>query len=111
MEDVEKPRIARLTAIITHLQSRGLTTARMLSEKYGVSIRTIYRDIRTLEQSGVPIVTEEGKGYGLVDGYQLPPIMFNEEEANALITAEQFILRNKDQSLIDNYTSAITKIK
>lgn len=108
---MEKPRIARLTQILTQLQSKRLLTARELAEKYKVSTRTIYRDIRTLESSGVPIVTEEGKGYSLIEGYQLPPVMFSEEEANALITAEQLMLKNKDASLVENYSNAITKIK
>lgn len=111
MIEKDKPRLARLTAIITQLQSGRLVTARSLARQHGVSIRTIYRDIRTLEQSGVPIVTEEGKGYSLVEGYKLPPVMFSEAEANALVTAEQLILQNRDQSLAEQYRSAITKIK
>jgi len=111
MQPNEKPRLSRLTAIVTQLQSKRLVTARLLAEKHQVSIRTIYRDIRTLEQSGIPILTEEGKGYTLQEGYQLPPVMFTENEANALITAEQLIRKNKDKSLVDNYTNAITKIK
>ncbi len=111
MEENEKPRISRLTAIVTQLQSKKLVTAKLLSEKFNVSVRTIYRDIRTLEKSGIPIVTEEGKGYSLMDGFQLPPIMFTENEANALITAERLISQNKDLSLVENYTNAITKIK
>lgn len=59
----DKPRLARLAAILTQLQSKRLVTARDLTNKYQVSIRTIYRDIRPLEQSDVPIVTQEGKGY------------------------------------------------
>ncbi len=107
----EKPRLARLTAIITQLQSKKIVTAKDIATKHGVSIRTVYRDIRTLEQSGIPIVTEEGKGYSIMEGYKLPPVMFTEEEANALITAEQLILRNKDQSLSDHYHNAIIKIR
>jgi len=107
----EKPRLSRLTAILTQLQSKKILTAREISEKHNVSIRTIYRDIRTLENSGIPIFTEEGKGYSLVDGFNLPPVMFTEQEANALITAEQLILRNKDSSLVTEYKSAISKIK
>ncbi|WP_299711432.1 YafY family protein [uncultured Tenacibaculum sp.] len=106
-----KPRISRLTAIITQLQSKKIVTATYLAEKFGVSVRTIYRDIRTLEDSGVPVFTEEGKGYSLMEGYYLPPVMFTEEEANALITAAHLIFKNKDQSLVENYGSAITKIK
>ncbi len=111
MNSIEKPRLARLTAILTQLQSKRIVTATYLSKKHNVSIRTIYRDIRTLENSGVPIFTEQGKGYSLMEGYQLPPVMFTESEANALITAQQIILKNKDTSFTDNYINAITKIK
>lgn len=111
MEEKEKPRLARLTAIITQLQSKRLITANYLAEKHKVSIRTIYRDIRTLEKSGIPIVTEEGKGYSIMEGYHLPPVLFTEDEANALITVEQLVLNNKDQSFSDNVSSAVEKIK
>ena len=104
-------RLSRLSAILTLLKSNSLITATQLSERFGVSIRTIYRDIRALEASGVPVYTEEGRGYKLLDGYTLPPIMFSEEEANALITAQKIIAQNKDLSLKKNYSSAITKIK
>jgi predicted DNA-binding transcriptional regulator YafY len=109
--DKEKPRLARLTAILTQLQSKRIVTAKDIAEKHNVSIRTVYRDIRTLEKSGIPIVTEEGKGYSVVEGYKLPPVMFTQEEANALITAERLIRKNKDQSLTEQYESAIIKIK
>jgi len=107
----DKPRLARLAAIMTQLQSKRLVTARDIANRHDVSIRTVYRDIRTLEQSGVPIITEEGKGYSIMDGYVLPPVMFSEDEANALITAEHLILKNKDQSLSEHYSSAVTKIR
>ena len=107
----DKPRLARLAAILTQLQSKRLVTAREIAEKHGVSIRTIYRDIRTLEQSGVPIFTEEGKGYSIMEGYSLPPVMFTEGEANALITAAQIIAKNKDRSLVEQYNGAIEKIR
>lgn len=107
----EKPRLARLTAILTQLQSKRIVTAREISEKHQVSIRTVYRDIRTLEKSGIPVYAEEGKGYSIMEGYKLPPVMFTEEEANALITAEQIISRNKDKSLANQYKSAIEKIR
>ena len=86
-------------------------TSTTLAEKFGVSVRTIYRDIRALEQAGVPILTEDGKGYSLMEGYRIPPVMFTENEANALITAEQLVLKNRDSSLIKEYTEAINKIK
>jgi predicted DNA-binding transcriptional regulator YafY len=111
MEEKEKPRLSRLTAIITQLQSKRIVTAKYLAERHNVSVRTIYRDIRTLEKSGIPIITEEGKGYSLMEGYQLPPVLFTEDEANALITAEQLVLKDKDQSFTENYCNAIVKIK
>lgn len=111
MEEKEKPRLSRLTAILTQLQSKRIITAKQLAKKHDVSVRTIYRDIRTLEKSGIPIVTEEGKGYSIMEGYHLPPVLFTEEEANALITIEQLAIKNKDLSLVKNTTSAIEKIK
>lgn len=111
MDGTETPRLSRLTAILTQLQTKRLLTATMLADKFGVSVRTIYRDIRALEEAGVPVFTEEGKGYALADGYRLPPVSFTESQANALITAEQLVLRNKDASFVREYTDAITKIK
>jgi len=106
-----KPRLVRLTAILTQLQAKRIVTAKEIAERHGVSIRTVYRDIRTLEQSGVPVITEEGKGYTIMEGYTLPPVLFTEEEANALITAEHLINQNKDASLSTQYKNAVQKIK
>ncbi len=111
MSENKNTRLSRLTAILTQLQTKHLITARELADKHHVSIRTIYRDIRALEQSGIPIATEEGLGYSLVEGYKLPPVSFSEQEANALITAEQLVARNKDESFVRYYKDAITKIK
>lgn len=110
MADTEISRLSRLTAILTYLQSRRLVTATALAEKFNISVRTVYRDIRALESAGVPILTEEGKGYMLMEGYTLPPLMLTEPEANALITAEQLVLRNKDASFVQHYTEAVNKI-
>lgn len=111
MNDNDIKRIPRLTAILTTLQTKRLLTASELADKFSVSNRTIYRDIKALEQAGVPILTEEGKGYTLMEGYRIPPVMFTESEANALITAEQLILTNKDASFVKEYSEAINKIK
>lgn len=104
-------RLSRLTAILTQLQTKRLLTAPELAKRFNVSVRTIYRDIKALEQANIPIIMEEGKGYSLMDGYRMPPIMFTESEANALITAEQLVLKNKDSSFVQEYTAAISKIK
>ena len=111
MNDNDTKRLSRLVAILTQLQARRLVTSTKLAEKFGVSTRTIYRDLKALEQSGVPILTEDGKGFTLMEGYKIPPIMFSENQANALIIAEQLVLKNKDSSLIKDYAEAIDKIK
>lgn len=111
MNNGDVKRLSRLSAITTQLQTKSLVTATELAERFSVSVRTIYRDIRALESSGVPIYTDEGKGYRLVEGYRLPPIMFTENEANALVMVEQLVLHNKDASLVKYYSDAIDKIK
>ncbi len=111
MSNQDTKRLSRLTAIITQLQTKRLVTATALAERFNVSIRTIYRDIRALEQAGVPVLTEDGKGYSMMDGYRIPPLMFTEKQANALILAEQLVLKNKDQSFVQDYSEAIDKIK
>ena len=111
MNNNDIKRLSRLVAILTQLQTKRLLTSTILAEKFGVSVRTIYRDINALEQAGVPIFSEEGKGYSLMEGYKIPPIMFSENEANALITVEQLVLKNRDSSLIKEYKEAINKVK
>lgn len=111
MEGDDVKRISRLTAILTQLQTQRVLTAASLSERFGVSRRTIYRDIKALEKAGVPVLTEEGKGYTLMEGYRMPPVMFTEEQANALILAEQLVLQTKDASFVRDYSEAIEKIK
>ncbi|MBC9915615.1 helix-turn-helix transcriptional regulator [Chitinophaga varians] len=111
MNDKETKRISRLTAILLQLQTKRLITATQLADKFAVSVRTIYRDIRALEEAGVPVLTDEGKGYTLMEGYSVPPVMFTEAQASALILAEQLVLKNKDSSFIKDYTEAIEKIK
>lgn len=111
MNDNDVKRLSRLTAILIQLQTKRLLTATQLADKFSVSIRTIYRDIRALEQAGVPIITEDGKGYTFMEGYRVPPVMFTEAQANALITAEQLVLKNKDASFIKDYSEAIEKVK
>ncbi len=103
--------LSRLLSILTILKSKRITTGGELATKFDVSLRTIYRDIRKLEESGVPIITIEGRGYSILDGYVVAPIMFNEMEVNALITAEQLIAKTNDDSLIQHFEQTLYKIK
>jgi predicted DNA-binding transcriptional regulator YafY len=111
MDNNDTKRLSRLTAILIQLQTKRITTAPSLAGKFNVSVRTIYRDMKALEQAGVPILAEDGKGYTLMEGYKIPPIMFSESQANALILAEQLVLMNRDSSFVKDYTDAIDKIK
>ena len=104
-------RIDRVSAILIHLQSRRVIRASEIAERFNISLRTVYRDIKTLEEAGIPIMGEAGIGYSIMDGYKLPPIMFTREEAISFLTAEKFIENLTDASTANNYKSALYKIK
>ncbi|WP_069660457.1 helix-turn-helix transcriptional regulator [Arcticibacter eurypsychrophilus] len=104
-------RIDRLSAILIQLQSRKNTRAQDVANRYQISLRTVYRDIRSLEEAGVPIIGEAGRGYSLADGYRLPPLMFTREEATAFITAEKLVISLTDQENSKSYTLAMDKIR
>lgn len=104
-------RIDRLTAILTHLQSKRTVKAQTLSDRFQVSLRTIYRDIRSLEEAGVPIIGEAGQGYSLVDGYRLPPVMFTSEEATAFVLAEKIVENISDPSTMIHFRNALIKLR
>lgn len=104
-------RIDRLFGILTLLQSRKYVSADKISEHFGISVRTVYRDIKALQEQGIPVGFEQPKGYFLVQGYFLPPVSFNMEEANALLLVESLVLGFTDHSIRSKYSSALTKVK
>ncbi|MDA9774592.1 HTH domain-containing protein, partial [Saprospiraceae bacterium] len=104
-------RLSRLIALLRIFQTKSLVTAVELSDRFDLSVRTIYRDVKALQEAGVPIYSIEGKGYTIMKDYKFSPVSFSDEEANAIITAEKFIAKNRDQSFRDNYQSAVEKIK
>lgn len=111
MHDDSPKRFDRVIAILIQLQSKRIVKAQELADRFEVSLRTIYRDIRTLEASGVPIYGEAGIGYSLVDGYRLPPVMFTREEAGSFIAAEKLMQQFIDKELGAHYQSAMFKLK
>ncbi|UEQ78686.1 helix-turn-helix transcriptional regulator [Chryseobacterium arthrosphaerae] len=111
MNDHYLKKLDRVTAILTQLQSKPVVRAQDLAEKFDVSIRTIYRDVKTLENAGIPIVGEAGNGYSLMDGYKLPPIMFTKEEVLSFITAEKLMQKFSHQSLGNHYQAAMEKVR
>ena len=72
-------RAERLFQIVQVIGASQWTTAQALAERLQVSERTIYRDVDHLSASGVPLYSQAGKGYALLEGYQLPPLMFSVE--------------------------------
>jgi len=104
-------RIDRVTAILIQLQSRKVVRAQDIADRFGISLRTVYRDIRTLEEAGVPVIGESGIGYSLMEGYRLPPVMFSREEATAFLTAEKLMEKFGDQTTDKSYKSAMFKVR
>ncbi|MFC4213119.1 helix-turn-helix transcriptional regulator [Pedobacter lithocola] len=104
-------RIDRLFGILTLLQSRKYISAEKISERFNISIRTVYRDVKALQEQGIPVGFEQPKGYFLVQVYFLPPVSFNMDEANALLLVESLVNGFADNSIRTHYTAALTKVK
>lgn len=104
-------RIDRISAILIQLQSRRVVKASDIAERFGISLRTVYRDVKTLEEAGIPLIGEAGVGYSIMDGYRLPPVMFTREEATAFLTAEKLMENLTDPLSEEHYKSAMYKIR
>ncbi|WP_158828010.1 helix-turn-helix transcriptional regulator [Mucilaginibacter lacusdianchii] len=104
-------RIDRLSAILIQLQSRRTVRAQDIADRFEISLRTVYRDVKALEEAGIPVIGEAGAGYSLADGYRLPPVMFTREEATAFITAEKLVEKLTDDVNGTHYQSAMFKIR
>ncbi|WP_066830593.1 helix-turn-helix transcriptional regulator [Rufibacter ruber] len=112
MDDSEPlNRFDRIVAMLHHLQSGRTVKAQELADRFQVSLRTVYRDIRSLEASGVPVTGEAGVGYSLLDGYRLPPVMFTQEEASSFVAAEKLMQKFSDKGLGAHFESAMYKVK
>ena len=103
-------RFDRLIAILLQLQTSRLLRAADLAARYHVSERTIYRDMRSLEAAGVPLVAETGLGYYLDRGYQLPAVNFSPDEAIALLVGVKGIQAHVAGSLSQRAESAMDKL-
>lgn len=111
MIDESPKRFDRIVAILIQLQSCRVVKAQELADRFQVSLRTIYRDIRSLEGSGVPIIAEAGTGYSIMEGYRLPPVMFTREEAGSFVAAEKLMQQMTDKTLGTYFCSAMFKVK
>ncbi len=104
-------RIDRLLGILTQLQSKKYVTAEKLADRFKISVRTVYRDVKALGELGIPVSFEQHKGYFIVQGYFLPPVSFTTEEANALLLTEALVQGFADQSIQTHYANVLTKVK
>lgn len=104
-------RIDRLFGILTLLQGKKHYAAEGIAEHFGISVRTVYRDIKALGEQGIPVGFEPTKGYFLVQGYFLPPVSFSSEEANALVLMESIVSSFADKSIQKHYATALNKVK
>lgn len=111
MTEESLKRFDRIVAILVQLQSKRIVKAQELADRFHVSLRTIYRDIRTLEASGIPILSDAGIGYSIMPGYNLPPVMFTREEAGSFVAAEKLMQKFTDKSLGAYHKSAMYKVK
>jgi predicted DNA-binding transcriptional regulator YafY len=103
-------RIDRLFGILTILQSRKYVTADQIADKFEISNRTVYRDIKALAELGIPVSFEQPKGYFIVQGFFLPPLSLTIEEANALILMTSLSEKFADKSILKNSKSALNKL-
>lgn len=103
-------RADRLFHIIQLIRGRRLTTAAYLAQRLEVSERTIYRDVADLQHQGVPIEGEAGLGYRLGAGFDLPPMMFTQHEAKALVASVRMAQVWLDPALAQGAQDALGKI-
>jgi len=104
-------RSQRLLQLIQLLRSHRFPVAgAQLAATLGISLRTLYRDIGTLQEQGARIEGEPGLGYVLRPGFMLPPLMFSEEEIEALVLGSRWVAQRTDHRLSAGAQSALTKI-
>lgn len=104
-------RASRLLDLLQCLRGHRVpVTGQSLANELGISIRTLYRDIATLQAQGADIEGEPGLGYVLKPGYMLPPLMFSDEEIEALVLGSRWVADRSDPELGDAARRAIAKI-
>jgi predicted DNA-binding transcriptional regulator YafY len=104
-------RLDRLTAILIQLQSKRTVRAQEIADRFGISLRTVYRDVRSLEAAGLPVIGEAGIGYSLAEGYRLPPVQFTRDEAASFLAAEKLVENFTDTGVEAQYKSALLKVR
>jgi len=104
-------RIDRLFGILLQLQSKKRVHSKTLAASFEVSERTIFRDIAALSEMGVPITTEWGEGYMLMEGFYLPPLIFTPDEASSLFLGGRMLSRQATGKLVEASHQALAKLE
>jgi len=108
--EIEK-RFERILAIYFHLQAKPVVKAQDLADKFQVSLRTIYRDVKALGNAEIPIYGEAGTGYSLVRDYKIPPMLFTSNEALSFAVAEKLMQHYLDKEISRYFSDALLKMK
>ncbi|TPK66152.1 MULTISPECIES: YafY family protein [unclassified Mesorhizobium] len=104
-------RSERLLDLIQTLRRHRMpVSGQSLADELGISIRTLYRDIATLQGQGAPIEGEAGLGYVLKPGFMLPPLMFSDEEIEAIVLGSRWVAKQPDSRLSSAAVNALAKI-
>lgn len=104
-------RADRLLQIIQILRrKRGPLSGHAIAQEVEVSLRTLYRDIATLQASGVPVTGEAGVGYVLDKGYDLPPLMFTDQELEIVMLGLRMVATHGDSAIQRTARDAVAKI-
>ena len=103
-------RADRLFQLVQLIRGRRLSTAEFLAQRLEVSARTVYRDVADLQAQGVPIEGEAGVGYRMRPGFDLPPLMFSKDEAQALVASVRIAQPRLDAALASHAEGALSKI-
>ncbi len=101
----------RLKLILMLQESKKRLTVQELADTFGVSRRTIFRDFNFLSDINVPVTWDEYSGYGVIEGYKIPPLMFNSRELATIMVGLNFVKSQVDQNLVEDAKGVELKIK
>lgn len=106
-----KRRLERIVHIFFLLQSRSVVTNKELQERFHIGRRTVYRDLKVLEQAGVPVINESGQGFSIIEGFRMLPSRFSQEEVLSLMVAEKVMQKHETAFVRQHFETALIKIK
>lgn len=101
----------RMKLILMLQESKKRLTVDELAEEFGVSRRTIFRDFNVLSEINVPVTWDQYSGYGVMEGYKIPPLMFNSQELATIMVGLNFVKSQVDKKLVEDARGVELKIK